>query len=284
MSHQIIACIDGSISTTAICDWASWAFFKLQIPLTLLHTLENTSKVTFSNLTGTIGVGSCEQLMEELSSLDEQRNKVALQHGKYLLDDAYQRIIADGIKEARSIQKHGSLLDTLLELEHEAKLVVIGRQGEHSEAAQSSQIGSQLETVARALHCPILVASPDFKAPKNILLAFDASPTSTKIITRIINNEHLLEGMKCHLVMVNNDSHEGELLEARKKLENVGLNVVVDRLEGEVEFELINYTDQHSIDLIIMGAFSHSKIRQFFVGSTTSHMLHATKIPILLLR
>ena len=283
MSHQIIACIDGSMSATAVCDWASWAAFKLQMPLTLLHTLENPSKVPHSNLTGTIGLGSHEQLLEELSALDEQRNKIALQHGKHLLEAAYQRVGADGMKEARSLQRHGSLIETLLSLEHETKLVVIGRQGEQTQA-QTYQIGSQLETIIRTLHCPILVALPDFNAPKEVMFAFDASPTANKVLNNLIENVHLLKNITCHLVMANKNSHEALFLGAKKRLENVGINLVSARLEGEVESSLKDYIEQHAIDLFIMGAFGHSKIRRFFVGSTTSHMLHTTKIPLLLLR
>jgi len=36
--------------------------------------------------------------------------------------------------------------------------------------------------------------------------------------------------------------------------------------------------------MIIMGAYGHSRIRQFFVGSTTTQMLARTTRPLLLLR
>lgn len=283
MSHQIIACIDGSISSTAVCDWASWAATKLQMPLTLLHTLNNPSKVTQANLTGTIGLGSREQLLEELASLDEQRNKIALQHGKHLLEEAYQRIVADGIKEARCLQRHGCLIETLIELENETKLVVIGRQGEETQG-HASQIGSQLETVIRTLHCPILVALPNYKHPKQVMFAFDASPTAEKVLNSLLANSHLMEGLTCHLVMVNKNSHKAAFLAAKKLLEDMEITVVSALLKGEVESALSSYAEKHAIDLLIMGAFGHSKIRQFFVGSTTSHLLHTTKIPLLLIR
>jgi nucleotide-binding universal stress UspA family protein len=283
MSNQIIACIDGSRSAAAVCDWASWAALKLQIPLTLLHTLDNPSKAPHSNLTGNIGLGSREHLLDELSALDAERNKIALQHGQHLLEGAYQRIISSGIKSTRSIQRHGTLIETLLDLEGETKLVVIGRKGE-KEQEQNYQVGSQLETIIRTLHRPILIALPDFNAPKKVMFAFDASTTANKVVNILIENAHLLDGVTCHLVMVNKDSHEAVFLDAKKNIENVGIKVVSAQLNGEVESTLKDYTKQHTIDLLIMGAFGHSKIRQFLVGSTTSHMLHTTTIPLLLLR
>lgn len=40
----------------------------------------------------------------------------------------------------------------------------------------------------------------------------------------------------------------------------------------------------HAIDLIVMGAHGHSKIRQFLVGSITTRLIRQSKIPLLLLR
>ena len=38
------------------------------------------------------------------------------------------------------------------------------------------------------------------------------------------------------------------------------------------------------IGLLVMGAYGHSRIRQFLVGSTTTSMIRSTTTPLLLLR
>jgi len=55
-------------------------------------------------------------------------------------------------------------------------------------------------------------------------------------------------------------------------------------LSGEVIEILHDYQNSHAIDLMVMGAYGHSKIRQFFVGSNTTKMIGSSKIPLLLLR
>ena len=55
-------------------------------------------------------------------------------------------------------------------------------------------------------------------------------------------------------------------------------------LSGEVIEILHDYQNSHAIDLMVMGAYGHSKIRQFFVGSNTTKMISSSKIPLLLLR
>ena len=39
-----------------------------------------------------------------------------------------------------------------------------------------------------------------------------------------------------------------------------------------------------SIDLLVMGAYSHSPLRSLFLGSKTTDLLRAVRVPTLLLR
>jgi nucleotide-binding universal stress UspA family protein len=55
-------------------------------------------------------------------------------------------------------------------------------------------------------------------------------------------------------------------------------------LPGEAESVLSRYQKEHGIDLMIMGAYGHSRIRHLLVGSTTTAMLRKSTIPLLLLR
>jgi len=47
---------------------------------------------------------------------------------------------------------------------------------------------------------------------------------------------------------------------------------------------LCAYQEKHAIDLTIMGAFSHTRLREMLLGSFTVKMLLHTKKPLLLLR
>ncbi|ALP51682.1 hypothetical protein Tel_00185 [Candidatus Tenderia electrophaga] len=63
-----------------------------------------------------------------------------------------------------------------------------------------------------------------------------------------------------------------------------GFETAVSMLEGEVEKVLHDYRRQHEIDLLVMGAYGHSRIRRFLVGSTTANVIRDTTVPLLLLR
>ena len=63
-----------------------------------------------------------------------------------------------------------------------------------------------------------------------------------------------------------------------------GFVVHAEIRQGEVEMALHAYQAEHAIVLLVMGAYGHSRIRQFLVGSTTTTMLRTATMPVLLLR
>ncbi|MDP2141406.1 MAG: universal stress protein [Gammaproteobacteria bacterium] len=281
---NIIACIDGSSAAEAVCDAAAWASLRLAAPLRLLHVLDRSEYPTHGNLSGNIGLGTREHLLTELVELDEKRGRVALEQGRHMLEAAQQRAAADGAKDISTVQRHGSLLETLAEMEAESRLLVMGRQGEAHEH-ETHAIGSHLENVIRTIQRPILIALPGFIAPRTFMIAYDGSATATKALEMVAASP-LLKGLPCHVVMVLDPgvNRDAELDAGCARLDSAGFNITRTILEGEVEPALHKYQREHSIDLMVMGAYGHSRIRQFLVGSNTTRMLSQSDIPLLLLR
>lgn len=281
---QVIACIDGSSITLAVCDYAAWASRQMDAPLDFLHVLGRSEYPIPADLSGNIGLGSRETLLQELAELDEKRSRVALEQGRIMLAAAKERAIADGVPNPTSRQRHGELVDTLLEFQSDIRLLVMGRQGEHGDSA-GEHIGSHLENVVRTLHRPILVVPGDYSEPRRILVAFDGSATTRKAVEMVAASP-LFRGLPCHVVMVGADKTEArdQLDWARATLAGAGFEVTARMLSGQVEDVLCAYRTEHAIDLIVMGAYGHSKIREFLVGSTTTQLIRQAKIPLLLLR
>jgi nucleotide-binding universal stress UspA family protein len=281
---KVIACIDGSRLTFAVCDYAAWASRQMDAPLDFLHVLGRSEYPIPADLSGNIGLGSREHLLQELAELDEKRGRLALEQGRIMLAAAKERAIADGVPNPTSRQRHGELVDTLIEFEGDTRLLVMGRQGEQGDSA-GEHIGSHLENVVRTLHRPILVIPSDYSEPQRILVAFDGSATTRKAVEMVAASP-LFRGLPCHVVMVGADKPEArtQLDWARATLEKSGFEVTASLRAGQVEEVLCGYRTEHQIDLIVMGAYGHSKIREFLVGSTTTKLIRQSKIPLLLLR
>ena len=283
MKEQIIACVDGSRSTTAVCQWSAWVAPRLNAPVKLLHTLEKPANTDAGDLSGSIGLGSREELMVELIKLDEQRSRITQEQGKLLLAAAKDlfdsELPNDHAITIKTCLRHGNLVETLSDLEADTRLVIMGRQGEIS--SQVSQVGSQLENVVRVLHTPILVSVGDFSVPQKIMFAYDGSETGKKVLERLTISP-LFKGLSCDLVMVGGEYEQ--LISTQSLLHNAGIMTTTYQLKGDVEAALKEHIQHHQIDLVIMGAYGHSRLRQFLLGSHTSRMLSQSPVSLLLLR
>jgi nucleotide-binding universal stress UspA family protein len=284
MKALVLACIDGSSFSPAVCDAAVWAAPRLDAPLTFLHVLSKPLQPPRADLSGSIGLGAQESLLEELAAMDEKRGKLAQERGRQILAAARKRAATAGIAEPGGLQRHGGLVETLAELEDSIRLLVLGRRGEAAEYA-SEHLGSHLERVVRAMRRPILVTPVEFYPPHRIMLAFDGSDTTRKGVDMVARSP-LFRGLPCHLVMAGADTAENraQLAHARQILEMAGFEAPAVVLPGEVEEVLAQYQQEHNIGLMILGAYGKSRIRHLLIGSTTTAMLRNSTIPLLLLR
>ena len=281
---KIIGCIDGSAMAQSVCDAAIWASQKLDKTVLFLHTIEKEQQHGADDLTGAIGLGASAALLDEMAALDQKRAELALQLGKNMLSAAAERAGEYGVSAVEQKQRHGDLLESLTDLEEEARLVVLGRSGEGHQGSFSA-LGSHVEQLIRQLHTPLLIVPKAFSVPKNFMLAYDGRDTADKAVQRIIRSE-LLKGLPCHLVTVRNkvDDQMGRFERTKALLESEGFAVTARYLEGDIYASLLEYKQQHDIDLMLIGAFAHSKIRQFFLGSNTLRMIESATKPMIVLR
>ncbi|WP_110668855.1 universal stress protein [Salinicola halophilus] len=282
--RYVLACIDDSTHASGVCAAASWAAARLAAPLELLHVLSKPRDADSTDASGQIGLGSRENLRAQLTELDEQRATLAQQHGRELLSAAKSEAQTVTTTSVATALRHGDLIESLVERESQARLVVLGKQGE-SQRDASPHLGSNLERVVRTLHTPILVTPTEFRAPTRLLLAFDGSRTTRRGVEMIAESP-LLNGLVCHVVMIGagTDDQRAELEWALNRLREGGIEAEGDVLAGEVDEVLGDYAAREEIDLMIMGAYGHSRIRQLLVGSTTTTMLRHSQVATLILR
>ncbi|WP_312600096.1 MULTISPECIES: universal stress protein [Pseudomonas] len=281
--NRIIACIDGSPATRGVCDYAAWASLKLGTPIHLLHVLDRKHYPADSDLSGTIGLGSREHLLDELARLDEKRRGLGLKQGQLLLEAAQEHVSKLGAQETDTLQRHGDFLDTLRDMQAQSALFVMGRLGEETPPARL--IGSHLESAIRTLTRPILVTPVAFEIPQRVMLGFDNSNSARKAL-ELMAESPLFRGLECHIVTVGKDNAENHqpLEDAATILRSVGLSAVTAIVEGDVELALEKYRKQQEIGLTVMGAYGHSRLRHFFMGSNTGNMLRTAGGALLVVR
>ena len=282
---KIIALLDGSIYAQSVCDHAAWVSRRNGNPVELLHVLARRNEAGEpANLSGSIGLGARTALLEELADLDAKKARLAQTLGRAILQDANKRVAEAGVKDVTTKLRFGDFVETVHEFEKEADLIVIGKRGEKNNP-DSLHLGSNLERVVRSSHKPVLVASRSFKPIGRFLVAFDGGPSAIKAVDHIAQSE-LFAGLDCLLLMAGSQRDESRrrLEDAATKLQILGSNVTTEILPGHAESVIASKVETGGINLLVMGAYGHSRIRNLIIGSTTTEMIRACKIPIMLFR
>lgn len=63
-----------------------------------------------------------------------------------------------------------------------------------------------------------------------------------------------------------------------------GHTASIEIASGQPETAISDVVERDGIDLLVMGAYGHSRIRAMIIGSTTAQMMRSCKIPVVLFR
>lgn len=281
--QQILACIDVSVYAAPVCDAAVWAGGKLGQPVELLHVAQHKDAIAQRHdLSGVIGLGAKSALIEELTRIEEADARLQVERGRALLATAAERLKAAGAKDVRALHRHGGVVETILEREAKAGMVVIGKRGAGHEFA-TDHIGSTVERVLRASIRPVLVASRTVEAPRVAVLAYDGSKAAGRALECCADSP-LFHDLPIHIVMAGQDdeNHRRTLKTAIGELE--GRDVTTTLRNRRAEELIADIAGQTPGAILIMGAYGHSPLRSLIVGSTTTAMIRTVRVPVLLLR
>ncbi|MBC7204256.1 MAG: universal stress protein [Pusillimonas sp.] len=285
MHNKIFACIDGGPQTEGVCDYGIWAAQCLGAPLTFLHALDrHPERAAVTDYSGNILPSEQESLLTKLVDLDEQRSKLAQEHGRQLLHAARIRAEAKGLESVDTLQRHGALLETAVDVQSGARLYILGQHLQKEETSKS-YFDQNAEKIVRGIKRPVLVTTGGFKPPGQFLIAFDSSVTGRKMVQTVAASP-LLKGLTCHIVMVGDATtkHEHDLGWAREVMAEAGFMVQTDLRQGDPNTVLQEEIAARRVDMLVMGAYGHSRIRELIMGSTTTTLLRTSPVPVLIIR
>lgn len=281
---KILALVDGSIYSESVCHHTAWIAKRLNAMVDVMHVFGRRGAAAGSDLSGTLKLGARSALLQELASLDEQHAKLAQAQGNAILEDAKEILQGDGVGPVVSKLRKGDLLEAVKDFEQEMRAIVIGKRGEAADFA-TGHLGSNLERVVRAAKVPVFVASRAFKPINKVLAAYDGSKSADAAIARMTISP-AFKDLDITLVYAGEDSsaRQARLDQAAESLKAAGRQAVTRIVEGEPEVALEKLISTDGFDLLVMGTHGHRRIRSLIIGSTTTAMIQACKVPVLLYR
>ncbi len=280
--RRLLVCIDGSQYGISCSRYAAWIASRLEIEIEVVYVTDlRQFEVPFvADLSGSLGLQPFQAVMGQLQELEKKKAEVTLGQAVKLIEkNGYSRSI-------KKTHKTGFLVDSLKELEDEADMILLGKRGENANFA-TEHLGSTMERVARAATKPCFVASREFKSIKKALISYDDSESCRKAV-QFVKSSPIFKGIEIHVVTVSPNEKEEDRLKRLQSAESE-LQDSVDLLtcqmfHGEAAPQVIEYVKDQEIDLLLMGAYGHNRIRRLIIGSSTTEMLRGCQVPSILFR
>ena len=282
MTH-ILALIDGSIYTHSVCDHAAWAAKQFGGDVELLHVLSQKNAGALpSDLSGAIGLGARSALLEDLAEHDAAAARLAKERGRAILDAGQLRLEELGVSEISLALRHGEIAETLTK--RAGDVIIMGKRGEGADF-DKLHLGSNLERVVRSVSRPVLVASRAFRPIETAVFAFDDGISARKALDSLTSSP-MADRPKLIVLTVGTEGsdHARAAEAAAMQLSAAGYESETRIRQGAVEKAISEVVEQTGADILIMGAYGHSRIRSMIIGSTTTSMIRSCLVPLLLFR
>lgn len=285
---RILLCTDGSSFSESSYEYAAWLASRLSASIEVLYVSDiRTQKVTTTgNWSGAIGFDASRSLLDKLVALEHEKAKINHEKAQLILHNAEQFFVDRGIEHVKLTHHTGFLIDSLHEFEANADLSILGKRGETAEFA-SGHLGANLERAIRASHKPCLVTPQHYRAIARILFAYDGGKSCQKAL-QFLSESAAFRGLDLHILTVakkpEDETAIARLEEAETKVRHAGFIPTCQIVVGEPEQIISEYAEKQAIDLLIMGAYGHNRIRHLVIGSTTAQTLRSVRIPVLLFR
>lgn len=279
---KLLICTDGSNYAQECCRYGAWFAKKTGAAIDILYVtdLRQFEIPAVADLSGSLGIQPYEGMISQLRELEEHKSK-------FVKESALKIFKTEGLADRTQFHHEtGLLVDSIEEYADRADLILLGKRGENANFA-TEHLGSMLERVVRAVDKPCLVTSREFKPINRALIAYDGGRSSRDVLDFIKKSE-LFRSFNLHVVAVDESGVDnkaaGWLAEADAILKESGISSECQLLVGNVDTVIADYAERVEADLLIAGAYGHSRIRKFFIGSTTSELLRCCHIPVLCFR
>lgn len=277
---KIYAYVDRSGAAHSVWQHAVWAARQLNASVEVIHVLDQPGPATSYDYSGYLAFDAPDAALEERVRLDEIQNRVLIEEGRRLLDGVADSIRESGFAHVSQRLFQGTLLEHVKQNAADALLIVLGKQGEGA-YQDEHHLGRNIERVVRAGHAPALICAPEFTEIDRAVLAWDGGKSAGEAVHLL--SERPIPKVKTTLVHItdNPDRVPPALHDARNHLQGAGMSVDIDVRSGDRTDAILKAVDAHQAQLLIIGAYGHSRIRRLMVGSTTTEILMRSSTSVL---
>ncbi len=276
---RILIPTDGSEYSKTAQDYGIYLARKLGAELTglFIMDLKIIQDPLFDDISGFMGISSTREIYPFIEKgMDERADSIL---GDFD-ERCKQQGITPGLKKLRGIVD-----EMIIEEGEDADCIILAQRGEHYSLTDGGLLGSTSESVVRKTGKPVLVTPLEFKEIRKVGLAYDGGPHAERALT-IAAELTMTLASTLTVLIITGDDEQAEILgkKVTSFLEPYDIALSLEIRGGKEEQEIVRFSGEGVVDLLVMGAYGHSRIRKFILGSTTSYVIRKSGIPVLLIR
>ena len=279
MIKTILIPVDGSANSDNTIDYGIYIAPKLEATLTGLHVIDVflIQGPMMTDISATVGVPPYDGFFEAVETPLKEKADAILKHFE-------DRCRTAGLP-CLSKKNIGKISDTIIEEAESADLILMAKKGEHFHLKGGGLIGSVAEVVIRHSGKPVMVIPETFHEIESMGLAYDGSAPAGKALELSLNISEKAK-WPVTVLIVSADAAKAATLSAQ--VEETAQKGVADCevviSTGREADEILKFIREGSVELMVMGAYGHNRLREWLLGSTTSTIIQKSPIPVLLIR
>lgn len=279
MFKTILVPIDGSDTSLVAVDYA------IELSRSFNSEITGISIIDIKKLAGPFmrDLGTSIGGMVPYGDFQQNVRKFLEDTSRAALDELEGKCDSENIPCTRTI-KEGVVSKEIVESAKRCDMISMGMAGEHA-FWRDAFLGSNLESVVRQTHKPVLVTPEEYKKITKILIAYDGSSFSSKALNagaEIAQQLHL----PLTVITVSDDKKSGEDILSQATGILKGYDITHDNMRegGDTVDAILGFCKKGLYDLLVIGAYGHSKIRELILGNTTVQLMRKVTCPVLLCR
>ena len=278
MIKRILIPTDGSPNSSIALEYgfSLATFFKAEIVGLNVVDIRSLEGPLLSDISGSLGFSPIQNYLPQFQQILDSRSDTILELFKTSCSEK-------GIS-AKTKKMTGIIANIIADEARKADLLIISQHGEH-ERWSSGLLGSTTESVVRKSPIPVLVTPGAYRRFNNILVAYDGSIESSHALKCALDffgeNSQTIK-----IVYIAQEEEKGRMLAAEIAEIVTPYNLTYESiwLQGEAAKEILSFAQRTAMDIIVMGAFGHSRLHDLLLGSTAAYIIRNSVIPILLHR
>ena len=284
MIKNILIPTDGSANSFTALEYGIYIAHKLGAALIGLYVLDVNliQGPMLTDISGSVGMPPYDGFFAAIeTSLNEKAD--------FILKEFQERCKKSGIN-AEVKKTIGKISQIIIEEAQSADLILMAKKGENFHLKEGGLLGSVAEAVVRDSGKPVLVTPENFVEIESMALAYDGSDSATKALQLSLKLSEQ-NAWPLTVIIITSDSKKAAVLSAQVEDANQKdpdeppiADCEIINLSGKEPDEIMKFIREGAVELMVMGAFGHNRVRELFLGSTTSHVIRKSPIPVLLIR